>query len=231
MRLPRRSRAGRRPVPELEPRDAYSLWARTYDAPPSELQRLESEAVSALMPELEARAVLDIGCGKGRTARLALKLGARHVVAADNCWEMLSAPGRASDPRLRRVACDLLELPFLAGSFDIVTCTLVLGHVRDLRAALVRIDQALRPGGTLVVSDFHPRAALRGWQRTFAHPRTGRTLAVRHHVHLFEDYARELGNLGFRWEDLREPLHDGTPVVFALRAVKRPDIPASAGRG
>ncbi len=50
---------------------------------------------------------------------------------------------------------------------DAILCTLTLGHMRSPKRALAEFARVLRPGGTLVMSDFHPDAAARGWRRTF----------------------------------------------------------------
>ena len=53
-------------VPELAPREAYRLWAESY--PPyahNLLMQVEQEAMCELLPALEQRRVLDLGCGFG----------------------------------------------------------------------------------------------------------------------------------------------------------------------
>ena len=73
----------------------------------------------------------------------------------------------------------------------------------------------------LLISDFHPYVTLRNWKRTFFHKESKRTYAVKNHVHLFEHYFRYLNELGFQIEDLVEPLYEGFPLVFVLKARKK----------
>ncbi len=160
--------------------------------------------------------MLDVGGGTGRAARLALDRGARRATATDLSPAMLAAAGGD----VPRVACDVRRLPFRHASFDVVVCALVLGHVPDLDRALRQLDAVLKPGGHLLVSDFHPFATLRGWQRTFVDAGRGRTYAIEQHLHLFSHYVLTLGQLGFVVEALEEPLWQGFPVVFVLRARK-----------
>ena len=40
----------------------------------------------------------------------------------------------------------------------------------------------LRPGGSLVVTDFHPAAVGRGWKRTFTDPDSGNTYVAPSYV-------------------------------------------------
>lgn len=158
--------------------------------------------------------MLDAGGGKGRVAALALARGARRAVTADFSPAMLAG----ARPR-ERVAADVRALPFRDGAFDVVVCALVLGHVADLDRALDALAAVLRPGGRLLISDFHPFATLRGWQRTFTDER-GRSHAIEQHLHLFSDYVDAFGRLGLVLEALEEPRWEGSPVVFVMRARK-----------
>ena len=85
---------------------------------------LEQRAVLEVLPALSGRRVLDLACGTGRYAQLALQRGASQVVGTDSNLAML---GRGSGfPRLR---ADLTALPFRFGSFDVIICGLALGHL------------------------------------------------------------------------------------------------------
>jgi SAM-dependent methyltransferase len=58
-------------------------------------------------------------------------------------------------PELNVACCDVRELPFADGTFDVVVSTSTLDHfetVADISAALRELGRVLTPGGTLVVS-------------------------------------------------------------------------------
>ncbi len=82
------------------------------------------------------------------------------------------------------------------------------------------IARVLRPGGLLLLSDFHPYATLRGWQRAFTDAESGRSFAIEFHPHLFDAYLRCLNTLHLVLETLEEPCYEGYPVVFVMRARK-----------
>ncbi len=208
-----------KPAPaELAPVEGYRRWASDYGREPNALQQLEAEALEHLLPDVAGRRVLDLGGGKGRVCRQVLKLGAERAVAADLTLAMLTGDDSFQGPRL--VAPADGPLPFRGGAFDVVVCALVLGHVEDLGSALASAARALTPGGYLLISDFHPYATLRGWQRTFTDTGAGKTRAITQHLHLFSDYLRFLYREGLVIEAMEEPLWQGSPVVFVLRAKK-----------
>ncbi len=204
--------------PELSPSEGYRQWAADYGSEPNAFQQLEAAALERLLPDVSGRRVLDLGGGKGRVCRQVLERGAEHAVTADLTLAMLTGRDAFSGPRL--VATAEGPLPFRNASFDLVVCALVLGHVEDLDRALAATAGVLAPGGHLLISDFHPFATLRGWQRTFVDPERGEARAIAQHLHLFSDYLRALSREGLTIEALEEPLWQGSPVVFVLRARK-----------
>ena len=85
---------------------------------------------------------------------------ARERALARDREASLSVPG--SVPRNTLVVTgDMLELPFPAGSFDVVTTGYGLRNVPDLDRALREIHRVLAPGGRLLSLDFNrPRNGL-----------------------------------------------------------------------
>lgn len=203
----------------IPPEEAYDRWAASYRSRMNPLQELEEEALRRLLPDLAGRKTLDVGCGTGRVAGIAVERGAASVTGVDTSAEMLEK-ARARHPSMMFARGSLCALPFGASSFDVITCALVLGHVEPLHEALSEMNRVLRPGGHVVISDFHPFATLRGWDRTFQDPADGRTYAIAQYAHLFEEYVRCFRANGWTMGALEEPRYQGFPAVFVLRARK-----------
>jgi 2-polyprenyl-3-methyl-5-hydroxy-6-metoxy-1,4-benzoquinol methylase len=91
---------------------------------------------------------LDVGCGDGLFARQIAPLAA-HVVAIDRDEAILEA-ARGAGGGVEYVLGDFLAYPFEPASFDFVLSVTALHHM-DAEAALVRMAELLRPGGTLAV--------------------------------------------------------------------------------
>ena len=142
---------------------AYQRWAPLY--PPvahNPLMRAEQQAMLLYWPEVAGRRVLDLACGTGRYSRLLAEGGAADVIALDFCVPMLMQV-----PNGRRVCASMMQLPFAAGTFDVVISGLALGHAADVYPWMTEISRVLRIGGTLLYSDFHPDAARAGLTRSF----------------------------------------------------------------
>ena len=199
-------------------RQGYDLWAKSYGDPPNTFQLLEAAAIEEVLPPLRGLSVVDLGCGRGRLAALSANRGAELAIGLDLSLPMLL---RAEQPTNARFAAATLEtLPLPSARFDLAIAALCLGHVSDLDCVLQEASRVLRPGGLLVASDFHPSAALRGMDRTFIDPSTGRLRAIEHHLHLLDDYLASLQRCGFSPAEVSEPRYEGSPMVLLLRARK-----------
>jgi SAM-dependent methyltransferase len=106
--------------------------------------------------------LLDLGCGGGRHAFTALRLGARVVALDTNRDELLKVReiiGAMIDQRevpddveAGAVRANALELPFPDDSFDRVVAAEVLEHIPQDESAMGELARVLRPGGTMAVT-------------------------------------------------------------------------------
>jgi ubiquinone/menaquinone biosynthesis C-methylase UbiE len=99
--------------------------------------------------------VLDIGTGTGIVLRaMAGKspVGSR-LTGCDRSIGMIRV-ARARLPAGRFVGADALALPFRGGSFDLVTASFVLSHLRHADAGLKEMTRVLRRGGRLMVTSW-----------------------------------------------------------------------------
>ena len=202
-----------RPTPVLEPREAYARWAPVYPARAhNALMRVEQRVTEALLGGIRAERVLDVGTGTGRYRPVLSRAGARHIVAVDFSWEMLTA-GRNTGPGA--VVCgDAVALPLADAVFDLALASLMVGDVADLAPWVKEIHRVLRPGGHLLFSDFHESWAGDGWRRTLE-DRSGRSFEIPYHPRSVRHHCRALDRGGFIVDEVRETGLDGETGVDA----------------
>lgn len=99
--------------------------------------------------KLAGQWILDIGCGAGRFAEIALGAGAKVVAldyssAVDACNANLR-----QHPNLHVVQGDIYSLPFQKESFSFVYSLGVLQHTPDVAKAFFSLPPMVRPGGAL----------------------------------------------------------------------------------
>jgi SAM-dependent methyltransferase len=91
--------------------------------------------------------VLDLGCGAGNMMHHLARFG--DVIGVDN-FERALAVARARGYAVRWAEAE--QLPFSAGSFDLVAALDVIEHCADDRTVLAECARVLAPGGHLLVS-------------------------------------------------------------------------------
>ena len=222
---------------EVTVREGYGKWSRTYDSEVNPLIVVEEPIVLDLVGDVAGKDVLDAACGTGRYAIRLAQAGAR-VSGIDLSEDMLARAKVKRDALgldIDLLAGDLTRLPYPGASFDLAICALALCHVPDISKPIGEFARVLRPGGRLIVSDFHPCALVVGWRTRFDDPAT--SYFIENHTHLIADHLDALRANGLKLTDLREEVVDdrlndvigsegverfrGMPVALMIAAVKK----------
>jgi SAM-dependent methyltransferase len=93
-------------------------------------------------------AVLDAGCGSGRTLRELARYGRVAAIELDPDAASLAAGRGDYDVRVAA----LPDVPWPAESFDLITCLDVIEHVEGDVAALAELRRVARPSAVLLVT-------------------------------------------------------------------------------
>jgi SAM-dependent methyltransferase len=152
-------------------------------------------------------AVLDMGCGRGTSVHLILKMfRPARLVAFDIDAALIAQARRRLAPLLGeaievRVA-DATNIPFTDGEFDAVFELGMLHHISDWRAALREIARVLKPGGILYFAEPSFRRIHRGMYCLMGHPKDAGFTA--------DELRLALGEAGFQPDECfrRTPLWD-----------------------
>jgi 2-polyprenyl-3-methyl-5-hydroxy-6-metoxy-1,4-benzoquinol methylase len=111
----------------------------------------------ALLPDVDGRRVLDLGCGAGQLAHFLARAGAADVVGVDLSEQMLAlARADWAHPRVAYRRGAIEDVTFPPARFDLVVSSLAFHYVDDYAGLLRRIAEWLVPGGVLVYSTEHP---------------------------------------------------------------------------
>ena len=117
----------------------------------------EWPALRALLPDLNGRTVVDLGCGFGWFSRFACQQGAVRVQGFDVSEKMLArARQQTTDAAITYTRADLERLELPPDSVDLVYSSLVLHYIERLDALVAQIGRALVPGGRFIFSVEHP---------------------------------------------------------------------------
>jgi ubiquinone/menaquinone biosynthesis C-methylase UbiE len=174
-------------VKETAPETAYDLWANSYDSQPDNLMlALDEEVFSTLLNEinLKDKVVADIGCGTGRHWKKILSKYPKKLVGFDVSKRMLSMLQQKfpQSETYRLVNNELNELK--NDSCDIIISTLTIAHIREVEKAMQEWNRVLKPGGSVLITDYHPEALAKGGKRTFKY--NDKTVAIKNYVHPIE---------------------------------------------
>src|SRR6185295_10148293 len=134
-----------RGYPTVSVREGYGAWQPSYEDTVVDLMDL------ALLDRLETvdwsatKAVVDLGCGSGRTARWLAANGASTIDGIDLTPEMLD---RARERGLHRrlEEADVRATPLPTAHYDVAVCSLVDEHLPELHELYSEARRLLAPG-------------------------------------------------------------------------------------
>ena len=181
--------------PETLPEAAYDLWAASYDNQPNNLMlSLDTSLFTELLGDIVItnKRVIDIGCGTGRHWNKLLEKQPASLTGYDVSEEMLLVL-KQKFPGQETIRLTGTQLNRHDNSCDIIISTLAIAHIENIKAALQEWHRVLKPGGEMIITDYHPEALQKGGTRTFSHK--GRLIAVKNYIHPVEALVKEAKQL------------------------------------
>ena len=128
--------------------------------------------------DLAGKRVLDVGCGKGRFARI---LAERNPGARICGMDLSPAMLRYVPGPVAPCAGSMTELPFPDGAFDAAYATESLEHAVEIERAVAEMCRVVKPGGRIAIIDKNAeqygRLATPEWERWFTRAELEKLLA------------------------------------------------------
>ncbi len=152
-------------------RKDWERLAETYEGfreePGTYNELVEIPAMLSLIGDAKGKAVLDAGCGCGYYSILLAKKGAivTGIDISEKMIEIAKKKAAEASVRCQFLVCDMQDLTmFSSDTFDIITSSIVVGYLDDLRKAFLEVHRVLMPKGIFTFSENHP--ILRGsWEK------------------------------------------------------------------
>lgn len=191
----------------MDIQNAYNEWSGTYDSDDNLTRDLDQRVTMDLFGNLHFDSVLEIGCGTGKNT-VFLAQSASVVYAVDFSSGMIEkAKEKVQADNVHFSLMDVTRRwEFEDGSFDLVTCNLVLEHIQNLSFVFSEVARVLQPNGYLFINELHPFRQYDGKKASFQ--RNEETVEVDAFVHHVSDFVRAAIDSGLTLTKLNEYWHE-----------------------
>ena len=116
---------------------------------------LEKPMMKGMIPNLDGKKVLMLGCGTGEEGVYLQKFGAKELVGIDISHESIKI-AKDTFPEFEFCVGDMHKLPFEDESFDLVYSSLAIHYSPTPDDVYSEINRVLKKGGQLLFSVGHP---------------------------------------------------------------------------
>lgn len=179
----------------MNTRQAYNNWASQYDTNHNKTRDLEAKVLRASLAVIRFDRCLEIGCGTGKNT-VWLQEKAKHITAVDLSEEMLTkAKEKINSEKVHFKQADITKAwDFTEGLYDLVTFSLVLEHIENLKDILSKASASLNKGGHVYIGELHPFKQYTGSKARFETTEGTQVVpCFNHHVSEFTQIPKRFG--------------------------------------
>ncbi|MCC5659846.1 class I SAM-dependent methyltransferase [Nostoc sp. XA010] len=186
---------------------AYDNWSTTYDADQNLTRDLDQIVTKEILMRKRCKSVFEIGCGTGKNTLLLSQI-AQTVYAVDFSTAMIEkAKEKVNSVNVTFITADITKQWICSNkSIDLITCNLVLEHIKDLSKIFSEASRVLVPGGYFFICELHPFRQYRGTKANFQ--RNQEVIEIPAFIHHLSDFFQAAKNYGFQLEDFNEWWHE-----------------------
>ena len=119
----------------------------------------ETPALFSLLPDLQGKTILDLGCGVGGHCFEFVNGGAKKVVGIDISKKMLEVAEKENHhSKITYLNLQMESLSQISEKFDLVVSSLAIHYVKDFEKLVSDVFNLLNKNGLFVFSQEHPLA-------------------------------------------------------------------------
>jgi len=194
-------------IMDMDIQNAYDQWADVYDTDNNLTRDLDSTVTRNLLASRRFDSILELGCGTGKNTVFLVQVGER-VHALDFSEGMVQkAREKVETENVRFEMADLTKRwPCEDNAYDLITCNLVLEHIRDLAHISSEAARTLRTNGLFLVNELHPFRQYSGSKARFANG--DNVIHVDAFVHHISDFMQAAEINGLKLEKFNEYWHE-----------------------
>ncbi|HJO92539.1 MAG TPA: methyltransferase domain-containing protein [Victivallales bacterium] len=134
----------------------YNKVAKDYSEYHSQDMQYRKDMYS-LLPSLNGKSILDVGCGEGTDSKYFLESGASLVAGIDSSDKMLEiAKLKAPQANFSCVDISKQQWPFEDKCFDIVFSNYAINHIQKLNFIFDEVYRILKKNGIFLLCVTHP---------------------------------------------------------------------------
>lgn len=120
-------------------------------------QLVEMPALLSLLPDIQDKIILDLGCGQGDHCIEYIKRGAKKVIGIDISEKMIElAKSTNAHEQIEYYQMAIEDISTIKYKFDVVTSSLAVHYIEDYLGMLREVYQLLKNDGYLLFSQEHP---------------------------------------------------------------------------
>jgi len=190
----------------MDIQNAYNEWSEIYDTNENRTRDLDQKMTRATLADQRFDSILELGCGTGKNTAFLIQVG-RQVHALDFAQGMIEkAKEKVKAENIRFSVTDLTQRwPCEDHAYDLITCNLVLEHIKDLSHIFSEAGRVMQPNGRFLVNELHPFKQYQGTKARFES--RAAMIEVAAFVHHISDFTNAAEAKGFGLARLNEHWH------------------------
>ena len=202
---------------------AYNNWSVTYDGDLNLTRDLDAEIVRKEFINTRFNSILEIGCGTGKNTTFFSEIS-DNIYALDFSEGMISrAKEKVRAKNVTFIQTDITQSWSIENnSVDLVSCNLILEHIKNLEFIFSESNRCLKSGGRFFINELHPFRQYDGKKATFL--KNEESIEIDAFIHNVSDYLNAAKSNGFKLQKLDEHWHKNDknklPRILSLLFIK-----------